>query len=230
MKRAVGQQLDQLKAKSNGYVALLVYRYANLCIEANPFALLSVQVEVENEMKNLEEVAKVAVHEKYHFVVEPLYEEDFFAVGKAIMKAHPEFKQEIKTFDGYDKEDPEGRFLFYTMPEVNKERYDIILKAVDAFYDECKEKMDVAKQACVTKLAVLQADASPAEVEKTSEMVDEVMKHYNELRDNTHDGKTQEVEDAYADYQAKQQQKQEQEEEKKQEQGNPLQMQLNAGD
>ena len=224
MKRVVGQQLDQLKAKSGGYVALLVYRYANLCIEANPFALLSVEVTVEGESKKIEEVAKVAVHEKYHFIVEPLYEEDFFAVGKAIMETHPEFKQEIKSYDGFDKEDPEGKFLFYTMPEVNKDRHDALLKAVDAFYDECKEKMDAAKQACVAKLAVLQQDASPEEIEKTSDMVDQIMKQYEDYRDSAHDGKKQEVEDAYADYQKQQEEKNAEEQEKQQEQGNPLQM------
>lgn len=224
MKRAVGQQLDQLKAKSSGYVALLAYRYANLCVEANPFALLSVQVTVEDELKKIEEVAKVAVHEKYHFIVEPFYEEDFFAVGKAIMETHPEFKQEIKSYDGFDKEDPEGKFLFYTMPEMNKEQHDIFLKAVDALYDECKQKMEMAKQDCVTKLSVLQQDASPAEVEKTSDMVDQIMKQYNEFRDTTHDTKKQEVEDAYKEYQKQQEEKKAEEQEKQQEQGNPLQM------
>ena len=224
MKRVVGQQLDQLKAKSGGYVALLVYRYANLCIEANPFALLSVEVTVEGESKKIEEVAKVAVHEKYHFIVEPLYEEDFFAVGKAIMETHPEFKQEIKSYDGFDAEDPEGKFLFYTMPEVNKDRHDALLKAVDAFYDECKDKMDAAKQACVAKLAILQQDASPEEIEKTSEMVDQIMKQYNDYRDSAHDGKKQEVENAYADYQKQQEEQQAEEQEKQQEQGNPMQM------
>ena len=227
MKRAVGTQLEQLKAKANGYVALMKYRFANLCIEADPYALLSVEVEVEGEKKKIEEVAKVAVHEKYHFIVEPLYEEDFFAVGKAVMETHPEFKQEIKSFDGYAEEDPEGKFLFYTMPEVNKERHDALLQAVDAFYGECQQKMDVAKQTSITQLAVLQADASPEEIEKTTDMVNDIMKQYNDFRDSTRDTKKQEIEDAYADYQKRQAEKQAQESEKQQEQGNPLQMNLN---
>ena len=229
MKRAVGQQLDQLKAKLNGYVALLVYRYANLCIEANPIALLSAEAEVEGEVKRIEEVAEIAVHETYHFAVIPRYEEDLYATGKAIMKEHPEFKQEIKSLDGYDEEDPAGKFLFYTMPEVNKERRDIILKAMEAFRDECTQKMNVAEQSCVTQLAALQVDASPIEIEKTAEIVKQIVDMHNDMRDKTYNSKKEEVENAYAEYQAREEEKKEKEEEKRQAAGNPLQMVMQGG-
>lgn len=228
MKRAVAQQLEQLKNKLGGYVALLVYRYANICVEANPIALLSVNVEVEGETKKIEEVAQVAVHETYHFVVNPIYEDDLFPVGKAIMLEHPEFKQEIKTWDGFEDTDPAGKYLFYTMPEVNKERHDIIIQAVDAFYDECTQKMTIAQQDCVKQLAILQADSSPDEIELVSEYVENVVKTYNDLRDTNRDDKKAEVERAYEEYQAREEEKKAQEEEKKQEQGNPMQMMMDA--
>lgn len=227
MKRAVGQQVDQLKTKLSGYAALLVYRYGNLCIEANPIALLPVTVEVEGEKKKIEDVAQVAVHEKYHFIVSPIYEDDLFQVGKAIMMQHPEFKQEVKTWDGYEETDPAGKYLFYTMPDVNKEYHDTLIQMVDAFYDECTEKMELAQTKCTESLAAIQADSSPEDIKKVADYVDEITSYYNKLRDETHDSKTKEVEDAYAEYQAKQDEKKAQEQEKLQEQGNPLQMNLN---
>ena len=230
MKRAVAQQVDQLKAKCSGYVALLVYRYANLCIEAHPAALLSAKVEVEGEMKNLEEVAQVAVKEKYHFMVSPIYDDDLFPVGKAIMIEHPEFKQEIKTWDGFDESDPAGKYLWYTMPEVNKDRHDVLLKAVDAFYDECAQKMEAAQQLCAQQLVVLQADSSPMEIEQVSEYTKKIVDTYNELRDKARDNKKQEIEDAYAEYQAKQEEKEAQQQEEQQEKGNPMQMKINTDD
>lgn len=228
MKRAVVQQIDQLKAKLNGYVALLVYRYANLCIEADPLALLPIQVLVEGEMKKLEEVAQAAVHEKYHFIINPIFEEDLYAIGLAIEESHPEFKQEIKTWDGYEEGDPAGKYIFCTMPEVNKERHDIILQAVDALYDECKAKMDLAEQYCTAKLAVLQADSSAAEKDKIAEYVKQVIDQYTNMRETNHDDKTKQVEDAYAEYEARQEEKKAQEDEQKQEQGNPMQMMMDA--
>ena len=229
MKRVIASQLSQLKERLGGYVALLVYRYANLCIEANPGALMSAQVKIEGEVKRLEDVAKVSIHEKYHFIVEPLYEEDLFPIGQAIMKVHPEFKQEVKSFDGYAEEDPEGKFLFYTMPEVNKERHDILLKAVDAFYDECSEKMSAAQQYCTQRLAVLQANATPEEIEKTADYMKEVVKQYNDMRDTNRDDKKKEIEDAYAEYQTKKAEKQAQEQEQQQAAGNPMQMTMQGG-
>lgn len=228
MKRAVGQQLEQLKARLSGYVALLIYRYANLCIEANPLALLSAFVEIDGERKKLEDVAQVGVHETYHFAVCPIYEDDLFAIGKAIIQEHPEFKQEIKSFDGFDEEDPAGKFLFYTMPEVDKTRHDVMMEAVDGFYDECTEQMEKEQAECTAKLATLQVDSSPAEVEQVAEYVKKVMDTYKGLRDNNRDDKKAEIEKAYAEYQARQEEKKAQEDEKNQEKGNPLQMMMNA--
>ena len=183
---------------------------------------------VEGEMKKLEEVAQAAVDEKYHFIINPTYEDDLFAIGQAIEQAHPEFKQELKTWDGYEEDDPAGKYIFCTMPEVNKERHDIILQAVDALYDECKVKMDAAEQYSTAKLAVLQADSSTTEKDKIAEYVKQVLDQYNNMREANHDTKTQQVEEAYAAYQEREEEKKKKEQEKLQEMGNPMQMVMNA--
>ena len=226
MRRDVNTQLDQLKAKMNGYVALLMYRYANLCIEANPIALLPISVKVEGEQKHLEEVAKVAVHEKYHFNIYPIFEDDFFAIGRAIGEAHPEFIQETKTMEGFDDDDPAGKYLYCTMPIVNKDYHDTLLKAVDALYEECKDKMEVANKACLAKMAILMDGASEKDYKQLTDYCDEIEKQFADLRDKAHDDKKQEIEGAYADFQAKQQELQAQMAEKMQEAGNPLQMKM----
>lgn len=217
-----------MNVKLQGYAALLAYRYANLCIEANPIALLSAEIEIEGEKKRIEDVAQVAVHETYHFIVNPIYEEDLLPIGKAILFDHPEFKQEVKTWEGYDEADPAGKYLFYTMPEVDKPRHDILIQAVDAFYDECTEKMTIAQEECAKQLAVLQADSSPAEIEKVADYMQKMVKQYTDIRDTNHDDKKAEIEKAYEEYQARQEEKKAQEEEKKQEQGNPMQMMMDA--
>ena len=228
MRRDVAQQLDQLKSKLHGYVALLVYRYGNLCIEANPFALLPIQLVVDGETKHLEDVANVAIQEDYHFVITPIFEDDFFAVGQAIGEAHPEFKQELKTFEGYAEDDPAGKYIFCTMPEVNKDRHDFMLKAVDGLYDECKGKMEVAQKVCLAKVGTLMVGASESEIDKLKDYVDEIVKSFTDVREQTHDTKIHEIEDAYAHYQKQQEEKKAQEDEKQLEQGNPFQMKLNS--
>ena len=229
MRRDVAQQLDQLKSKLNGYVALLVYRYANLCIEANPFALLPIQVTVDGETRHLEEVANATIHEKYHFIITPIFEDDFFAVGQAIGETHPEFKQELKTFEGYEEDDPAGKYIFCTMPEVNKDRHDFMLKAVDGLYDECKTKMEAAHKVCMVRLEAMMTGASENDIDKLKDYVDQIVNSFSDMRDQNRDAKKQEVEKAYAEYQEKQKEKEAEEKEERQAAGNPLQMVMQGG-
>ena len=230
MKRAVISQLEQLKSKLTGYITLLTYRYGNLCIEANPYALMPVQVFAEGEVHNIEDLAQVAVREKYHFAVAPIYDEDLFAIGQAVMTEHPEFKQEVKTLDGYAEDDPAGKYLYFTMPEVDKSRHDELQKEVDELYDACRERMDAAEDVCVAKLAELQADASQSEQEQTADKVKEIVDKYKEMCENTHNDKKKEVEDAYAEYQQRQAEKDAEQKERQEAEGNPKQMKLNADD
>ena len=100
---------------------------------------------------------------------------------------------------------------------------------MDAFYDECSEKMSAAQQYCTTRLATLQVNASPEEIEKTADYMKEVVKQYNDMRDTNRDDKKKEIEDAYAEYQAKKAEKQAAEQEQQQATGNPMQMTMQGG-
>ena len=44
MKIAIESLIHEMEGRLGGYVTLLVYRYANLCIKAQPMALLSAQI------------------------------------------------------------------------------------------------------------------------------------------------------------------------------------------
>ena len=57
MKRAIVNQLSMLSAQMKGYVSALNYRYMNLCVKAEEASLLPIEVPIEDELKNLEDVA-----------------------------------------------------------------------------------------------------------------------------------------------------------------------------
>ena len=200
MKRNVINQLEQLKNKLSGYVALLIYRYGNLCVEADPLALLPVEIDIEGETKKMEEVAKVAVDEKVHFIIEPEYEEDLFAIGQAIQTVHPEFKQEILTKEGYEDDDPEGKYIYCTMPPVDSDRRKVLLNAVDALHQECKVQMEVAEATCTQKLILLQADSTQKEIDTAKDYRETVVKQLTESRENVYKQKVEEIEAAYNEY------------------------------
>jgi hypothetical protein len=62
MKIAIETLIHEMEGKLGGYVTLLMYRYANLCIKAQPLALLSAEIEDEElgTMK-IEDVAGLTI-------------------------------------------------------------------------------------------------------------------------------------------------------------------------
>jgi hypothetical protein len=228
MKRSVVTEVEQLKTKLSGYVSLFNYRLLNLCIEAEPVALLPVKVMTEEGMKDMEDVAKVAVDKKYHFIVSPLYDDELHAIAKGIFKTHPEFKQEIKTWEGFDESDPSGKYLYCTMPEVNKDRRDVLNSAVDTLYNKCKGDMETANVNCTNKIATLMADNSPEEIDKVKKSRENIVKRFEDIREEMHTNKLKEIEDAYQEYLARQDMQQSADEEREQTEGHPTSMKLNS--
>ena len=66
MKRALSNQYDQLHEKLTGYVAMLNFRFLNMCIKAEPASLIPVKVNIEGSQKNLEQVAMTAKIRRRH--------------------------------------------------------------------------------------------------------------------------------------------------------------------
>ena len=64
----ISAAIKELQEKLNAYLALLNYRYSNLCVKAELGALMPVTVAAEKEY-NIEDVAKVATPDEYHFEI-----------------------------------------------------------------------------------------------------------------------------------------------------------------
>ena len=48
--------LSEAKSKMNGYVALMMLRYGNLCVKADAISLLSVTVKMNGQESNIEDL------------------------------------------------------------------------------------------------------------------------------------------------------------------------------
>ena len=70
MKKAIEVVISEMDGKLSGYCALLNYRYMNLCVKAEPVALLSVELEDENgDACMLEDMADAMLANKYQFEI-----------------------------------------------------------------------------------------------------------------------------------------------------------------
>lgn len=201
MKRALSNQYDQLYEKLKGYVAMMNFRYINLCIKADPVALIPVTVNVEGVEKPLEQVAMTAKKDDYRFWIIPKYDEDWESICQGIAKVHPEFKQSDGSFQveniGENGEGREVKYIELRMPEVNKKRYDVLKDAVDVVYQECKALMEAAVNKAKVEIAFQSVGEPKEDIDGMNKAVDKLDKDCKEQRDKLRDKKLQEIEDAY---------------------------------
>ena len=237
MKRAIINQLGQLSEQLKGYVGALNYRYLNLCVKAEEVSLLPIQVPIEDEFKNLEDVAYAGKRtgDDYSLYIVPKIQDDMRDIQQAVMKFHPEFIQEVqkeKVNAGEDGGEQEVQLLRLKMPEVNDDRYDLLKQGVDTFYNMCKAEMEQAKMEADIQFATLSVDESPEDIDKLKKGVDETNDMWVKKRDQLRDDKLKEIEDAHNDWlankQAADQKKQEDEAAKNQNAGSS--MRLNSED
>lgn len=213
MKRSIINQYDQLQEKLSGYVAMLNFRYMNLCIKAEEASLLPVTVNIEGVGKKLEQVSVIGKKDDYHFMVVPHIDEDMRAVGMGIAMVHPEFKQDVESLhiEAHDAEgnpmDRDVPYILLTMPEVDDERYDFLKNAVDIFYKDCKAKMEKAVMQATGTIAMYSVGEPAEEIEQMGKAVDKLKDEKNQKREEIREEKLKEIEDAHNKWLAEQAQK-----------------------
>lgn len=203
MKRVLLGEYTQLSEKLTSLVAVLNYRYMNLCVKAEEASLLSVEVEIDGERKHLEEAARAAKKNDYQFMVFPNYEEDLLQVAKGFMMYHPEFKQKILKLS-VDVPNEQGnntphdvQYIELTMPEVDDERYDVLKQGVNAYYEETKAMMDTAVVDATPRIMSLARQETAEDAEKVSKALDKLSGEKKEQIAKLRDEKLQEVDSAY---------------------------------
>ena len=207
MKRALSNQYDQLYEKLKGYVAMLNFRYLNMCIKVEPASLIPVKVNIEGSEKNLEQVAMVTKKDDYRFWILPKYDDDMKAICEGIAKVHPEFRQKemtmkIEGLEG-DGTSHDVRYLQLTMPEVDDKYYKALKDAVDVFYDQCKTWMEAAANQAKAEIAVKSVGEPKEDVDGIKKEVDKLIKSSEESRDKLRDKKLKHIEEAYKKKKAK---------------------------
>ena len=192
-----------LKEKLNGYVALLNYRYTNLCVKAEEVALLPVEILIEGEFQKLESCATIGKKDDYSFMVFPNYEEDLETMAKGIFRVHPEFKQKIESMQ-VDSVDEAGKnksmdvhYILLTMPEVDDDRYDVLKDGVKVCYEECKARMEVLNRKADAKFAELTIGDTDEDVKKLKAAREKLNEQWYGHRDKLYNEKLQEIEEAH---------------------------------
>ena len=207
MKRSVLHDYNQLEEKLTGYVAMLNFKFMNLCVKAEEASLLSVTVNVDGSGKKLEEVAVTAKKDEYRFIIVPHIDDDLEAVGRGILMSHPDFKQDVESLhiDAHDAEgNPIGRdvpYILLTMPEVDDERYDFLKQAVDTFYQQSKMLMEKSVSEAKGLIAMHIIGEPEEEIDGINKALEKLNNEKSEQREKLRAEKLQEIEEAHKKWQ-----------------------------
>lgn len=212
MRKAIEILIGEMESKLGGYAALLNYRFMNLCVKAEPVALLSISVkDREGDDRNLEEVAFAMLADKYTFEIIPKDPNLLFAISKGLKIDHPEFQQDIITpaddkriFQNVENEE----HILCRVPEVNQDRHDFLMDAVQTLYDQCKVEVDKTNAAYTTRLASKIAGMSKEEIEEAKDSMEASQQKFVKICDDYLAAKQKEIEEAYQHYLAEQTEKQ----------------------
>ena len=158
-------------------MSLLNYRFINLCVKADVASLLAVTVTADKEY-NIEDVAQIATPDDYKLDVYPKVNDYLQPIIEGIFEIHPEFKMEIQQVEY--SEDPKDKHLLYTMPEVNKDRYDLLTNTAKAFYEECKLEIDKECALHTTALPELAGKMSVEDIEEIKEVLEHTINEYHD--------------------------------------------------
>ena len=216
MKKTVVALLDEAQKKMGGYVALLNYRYMNLCIKAVPEALLAIMVKTEEGDEPIENVAKArnAKDREDQFEILPMAPDLLLPIVKGIKTAHPEFDLDIRNVDPDSDDKDQQQYIVATMPTVDQNRHDILMQAVATLSDACAGILDMTVADYAARIVVKLIGAPAEEIDEAKDILQQIRDKHDEMCANYRAEKEQEIEDAYTRYQeAQNQQASEQQEE-----------------
>lgn len=219
MRKSIALLLGEVEGILSGYATLMNFRFMNLCVKAEPSSLLPLTIEYDSERYNIEKVAGVSMPNKKQLQIFPKSPELLYAIGQAIAKTHPEFKQEIVKFEPEDEDglleglptgesdeyEDDTQTILLTMPTVNKDRYDVLNKAIDGLYDETKAKIETYFGAYTERVAAKLSLANPEELDEAKTGLESVRDNHKKLIKEYYENKKKEIEDAYQLYLSEQQ-------------------------
>lgn len=195
MNSYISIQLQDFAKKVRGYNTLFNYRLMNLCVKAEPAALIPVIVNVGGKDYDLEKVSDIRKPDDNFFEIRSKNENNLQKIIEGIFNVHPEFILEMKTEK--DLEDQDVAYAKYSMPPVDKDRRDLLCNLTKAFYDECIAHIEAAhaKQEATFVEMLLKAPAKDAD-EARGELK-EIYDSGKEEAGTMRDAKLKEIEEAY---------------------------------
>lgn len=172
--------------------------FFDVCVDADPIALMGVKVSDGGFDRNIEEVANVAKMDDRTFAFWALDEGDSLdGVAEGVRKAHPEFIIETKGCKKSAESDEIVPILVVTVPYVDKVRRDVLVKAVGTYKDAFNTYVDVEANLTKVKMAPHLLEATDKDQKAVEQLFKDKAKQYKDMAEQAAGDKIKKIEEAY---------------------------------
>lgn len=173
------------------------FHLCNVCVDADPVALLTISVPDGGMDRKLEEFVDVAKTDEMTFAFVPHEGTDLEMIVPAIGKAHPEFKTEFALFKKSAGSDETVPILVVKVPPVDEHRKDILEKAVGTCKDAYCTYVDGEVNVTKVKMAPYLPNASKEDQDAVGQILKDKAKTYKDMAEEAAGEKIKKIGEAY---------------------------------
>lgn len=194
----ISRLAQEFESRITQSLNIMQLHFFDVCVDADPIALMSVKVYDGGSDMNIEEVANVAKMDDRTFAFWALDEGDSLdGVAEGIGKAHPEFIIENRGCRKSEESDEIIPILLATVPYVNKERRDVLVKAVGTYKDAFNTYVDVEANLTKVKMTPHLLEATDKDRETVEKLFKDKAKEYKDMAEQAAGDKIKKIEEAY---------------------------------
>lgn len=189
---------EVFETRATNKLTLMKLNFCNLCVKADPAALLGVRVKDGDVELDLEQVATITKPDDDERVFEIIPKESGFlkAVEDAMKQEHPEFRCstfQVKTSPDSDETVDVLRFV---VPDLDQARHDVLVKGVDTYKDLFNAQLDAEMAMMTLRIAPLLLNASKEDKEAVDEGMNKTCEDTKKAAEAAAEAKKKELDEA----------------------------------
>lgn len=192
--------LEEFQARIDNKLALMQFRFANVCTSSDPMSLLSVKIDCDGEKRRIEDVCDVVKEDEERLHLYPKDESLVENIMDGVGAEHPEFQQDIIPMRISMTSEAQLYTVLLTVPPVDQKRHDILIKAVDTYKDAFEKQIEVEKALFMVELAEKLLTASKEDKDEANKVLGDGIDEKKQKADQAASDKKKEIDEALERY------------------------------
>lgn len=202
MNSEVAALAEIFQTRAANKLTLMKLNFCNLCVKADPAALLGVRVmdgESELDIEQVATISKPDDNEQVFYII-PKQEGFLKAIEDALKKEHPEFIRKTIKVRLSAGSDATADVLEVEVPELDQTRHDVLVKGVDTYKNLFNTQLEAEKVVMTVRIAPLMLNASKEDREAVDEGMNQTCENVKKDAESAAEAKKKELDEALERY------------------------------